>query len=270
MPQLDDRGQYVASESTFYRVLREANQLAHRERSQPRRHHKPREHLACGPDEVWTWDITKLLGPWKWTYYYLYVILDIFSRYVVGWMLSERESAELARQLIAEACRRQAIVDGELTIHADRGPSMTSKSVALLLADLGVVRSHSRPRVSNDNPFSESQFKTLKTRPEFPERFGSLQHGRAFGGVFFDWYNHEHRHSGIAMLTPAIVHYGQGEAVLACREAVLADAYRRHPERFLRGRPQPKPLPEAAWINPPAAPDGGTYPVRTSKELIAQ
>jgi putative transposase len=246
-----DEGRYLCSVRTMYRLLSQAGEV--RERRDQLRHPRyavPRL-VATAPNQVWSWDITKLLGPWKWTYYYLYVILDIFSRYVVGWMLSERESAELARQLIAEACRRHGIVDGELTLHADRGPSMTSKSVALLLADLGVVRSHSRPRVSNDNPFSESQFKTLKTRPEFPDRFGSIQHGRAFGGTFFHWYNHEHYHSALGLLTPASVHYGTANAIIEKRQQVLAEAYAHHPERFVGRPPTVRRPPREVWINRP-------------------
>jgi len=194
----------------------------------------------------------KLKSVVKWTFFYLYVVLDIFSRYVVGWMVATRESAELAKQLLLESCLKQGIQMDQLTIHSDRGPAMTSKPVALLLADLGVTRSLSRPHVSNDNPFSESQFKTLKYCPEFPERFGSLPHARSFSDSFFTWYNQEHRHSGIAMLTPAMVHYGHAEAVIAARRLVLEEAYRKHPERFVRQPPQPLQLPAAVWINPPA------------------
>jgi putative transposase len=177
--------------------------------------------------------------------------LDIFSRYVVGWMVATRETAELARQLLLESCLKQGILMDQLTIHSDRGPAMTSKSVALLLADLGVTRSLNRPHVSNDNPFSESQFKTLKYCPEFPDRFGSLPQARSFSDSFFTWYNKEHRHSGIAMLTPEMVHYGRAEAVIAARRLVLEEAYRKHPERFVRQPPEPLRLPAAVWINPP-------------------
>jgi putative transposase len=245
-----DEGRYLGSLRTMYRVLA-ATQEA-RERRPQLRHVAPKpELLATRPNEVWSWDITKLLGPAKWTYYYLYVILDIFSRYVVGWMVAHQESAALAGRLIAATCVKQAIGPSQLTIHADRGSSMTSKPVALLLADLGVTRTHSRPHVSNDNPFSEAQFKTLKYRPEFPARFGSLEDARAFCQPFFTWYNTAHRHGGIGLLTPAMVHDGHAEVVRARRAEVLAAAYAAHPERFVRQPPQPPALPLAVWINPP-------------------
>jgi putative transposase len=202
---------------------------------------------------VWSWDITKLKTHAKWAYLYLYVVLDIFSRYVVGWMVADRESAELAKRLIAETCRKQNIASDQLTLHADRGSSMRSKPVALLLADLGVTKTHSRPHVSDDNPFSESQFKTLKYRPEFPERFGSIQDARGFCQVFFPWYNAEHHHSGIGLLTPEVLHYGQADAVISQRQAVLSQAYQRNPERFVRAPPKPPAKPTAVWINPPPA-----------------
>ena len=213
--------------------------------------YKKPELLATAPNQVWSWDITKLLGPAKWTYLYLYVVLDIFSRYVVGWMIAHRESATLAKRLIEDSCQRHGITPGQLSIHADRGPSMTSKTIAHLYADLGVTQSHSRPNVSNDNPFSEAQFKTLKYRPGFPERFGSSQHGRAHCGPFFDWYNREHRHGGIGLLTPHDVHYGLADQRVAARARVLAAAHAAHPERFPAGVPTPPPAPTAVWINPP-------------------
>jgi putative transposase len=250
-----DEGVYLASERTMYRLLAAAeeagerrNQLVHPAYAKP-------ELLATAPNEVWSWDITKLLGPAKWSYFYLYVILDIFSRYVVGWMVAHREAASLAERLIAETAAKQAIPPGQLTVHADRGSSMTSKPVAFLLADLGIAKSHSRPHVSDDNPFSEAQFKTLKYCPEFPGRFASIEEARAFCRDFFAWYNAEHRHSGIAMLTPEMVHLGRAEAVLARRGRVLAEAYAAHPERFVRRPPVPLPLPTAAWINPPKQPN---------------
>jgi putative transposase len=206
-----DEGRYLCSIRTMYRLLHEAQEV--RERRDQLRHpqyHKP-ELLATGPNQVWSWDITKLLGPAKWSYFYLYVIMDIFSRYVVGWTLAQRESGQLAQRLIRETCVKENIAEGQLTIHADRGASMTSQTVAQLLAALGVVKSHSRPQVSNDNPFSESQFKTLKYRPEFPGRFGSIEDGRAFCQRFFRWYNHEHRHSGLGFHTPAAVHFSRAE-----------------------------------------------------------
>ena len=246
-----DKGEYHCSTRTMYRILAEKNEV--RERRNQRRHPsytKP-ELLATAPNRVWSWDITKLKGPVKWTYFYLYVILDIFSRYVVGWLLAHRESAKLANTLIGQSCAGQDVLPGQLTLHADRGTSMKSKPVALLLSDLGVTKTHSRPHVSNDNPFSESQFKTMKYRPEFPGRFGSIQDGRSFCRTFFGWYNNEHRHSGIAMLTPAIVHYGRAKQVLDQRKAALMKAFEKHPERFVNKIPQPMKLPEAVWINPP-------------------
>jgi putative transposase len=247
-----DEGTYLCSPRTMYRILDAAHEIKERRNQVRRPHYAAPELLATRPNEVWSWDITKLLGPAKWTYFYLYVILDIFSRYVVGWMLAPHESAALAEHLIAETCAKHGIQPGQLTLHADRGSSMRSKPVALLLADLAVTKTHSRPHVSNDNPFSEAQFKTLKYSPLFPERFGSLEDGRAFGQDFFQWYNHEHRHSGLGFLTPAVVHYGVAAAVREQRERVLAEAYAAHPERFVKGRPHPADLPQAVWINPPA------------------
>jgi putative transposase len=232
-------------------VLAEQNEV--RERRNQLRHpnyQKP-ELLATAPNQVWSWDITRLRGPVKWNYYYLYVILDIYSRYVVGWMVAHRESATLANRLISEACRKQGIGPGQLTIHADRGASMRSKPVALLLSDLGVTKTHSRPYVSNDNPYSESQFKTLKYCPEFPGRFGSIHHSRSFCVEFFKYYNKEHRHSGIGLMTPAAVHYGRSEKIGKARQHTLLEAYRKHPERFVRGVPKAPVLPQMAWINPP-------------------
>jgi putative transposase len=246
-----DEDRYLCSERTLYRVLAENAEV--RERRDQLRHpsYAAPQLLATRPNEVWSWDITKLLGPTKWTYYYLYVLLDVFSRYAVGWLLAEQESARLAEPLIATSCDRQGIAPGQLTVHSDRGPAMTSKPVALLLADLGVTKSHSRPHVANDNPFSESQFKTLKYRPEFPERFGSLAHGRSHCGDFFPWYNTEHHHVGLGLFTPHDVHYGLAAAKREQRARVLAEAFARNPERFPNGRPQPKAVPTAVWINPP-------------------
>jgi len=247
-----DEGAYLCSPRTMYRLLDAAHEIKERRDHVRRPHYAAPELLAMRPNEVWSWDITKLLGPAKWTYFYLYVILDIFSRYVVGWMLAPHESAALAERLIAETCAKHGIAPGQLTLHADRGASMRSKPVALLLADLGVTKTHSRPHVSNDNPFSEAHFKTLKYCPQFPERFGSIEDGRAFGQGFFRWYNREHRHSGLGFLTPAAVHFGEAATVRAHRQHVLAAAYAAHPERFVNGRPQPADLPQAVWINPPA------------------
>lgn len=246
-----DEGTYLCSPRTMYRILEAAHEVKERRDQVRRPHYAAPELLATRANEVWSWDITKLLGPAKWTYFYLYVILDIFSRYVVGWMLAPRESAALAERLIAETCAKHDIQPGQLTIHADRGGPMRSRPVALLLADLGVTRTHSRPHVSNDNPFSEAQFRTLKYCPQFPDRFGSIEDGRAFCQSFFRWYNHDHHHSGLGFLEPAVVHFGQAAAVRAHREVVLAAAYVAHPERFVNGPPRPADLPTAVWINPP-------------------
>lgn len=246
-----DEGKYLCSERTMYRILAAQQQV--RERRDQLRHprYQAPELIATRQNEVWSWDITKLLGPSKWTYFYLYVILDIFSRYVVGWMLAYRESAELAKKLIEQTIERQGIGPGSLTVHADRGAPMSSKGVALLLAELGVTKTHSRPYVSNDNPYSESQFKTMKYRPEFPERFGCYQDAHRFCAEFFPWYNHEHHHSGLGYLTPHQVHYGLAEKRREQRAGVLQQAYERNPQRFVRGLPQPALLPTAVWINKP-------------------
>ena len=248
-----DEGTYLCSERTLYRILAENHEV--RERRNQLRHpnYKKPELLATGPNQVWSWDITKLLGPVKWNYFQLYVILDIFSRYAVGWLLAGVENSTLAKRLIEETCQKQDIDPGQLIIHSDRGTSMTSKPVALLLADLGFTKSLSRPHVSNDNPFSEAQFKTLKYRPTFPERFGSIQDARGFCGEFFTWYNTEHRHAGIGMMTPEAVHYGRAPKIHAARQQTLLAAYALHPERFVRHPPSPPALPSAAWINPPQA-----------------
>jgi putative transposase len=246
-----DEGIYLGSVSTYYRVLRAAGES--RERRAQAAHPaavKP-ELAATGPNQVYSWDITKLHGPAKWTYYHLYVILDIFSRYAVGWMVATRESAALAEKLIAVTCAKQGISRGQLTIHADRGSSMTSKPLALLLADLGITQSHSRPHVSNDNPYSEAQFKTLKYRPGFPRRFASIEAARAHCQDFFPWYNDEHRHGGLGLHTAADVHYGRAAAVQAVRAGVLSAAYAAHPERFVRNPPAPPAVPDGSWINPP-------------------
>ncbi len=250
---LDD-GRYLCSERTMYRLLAEHAEV--RERRDQLRHpvYAAPELLARRPNELWSWDITKLLGPAKWTYFYLYVMLDVFSRYVVGWMVAHREGATLAEQFIRETCARQGIERDQLTIHADRGSAMTSKPVAFLLADLRVTKTHSRPHVSNDNPFSEAQFKTLKYRPDFPVRFGSIQDVRAHCHVFFPWYNNEHHHSGLGLLTPADVHHSLAEQRVAARAAVLATAYATYPERFPAGLPHPPAHPSEVWINPPKRP----------------
>jgi transposase InsO family protein len=249
--QLLDEGRYVASVRTMYRLLQDCgavrerrNQLRHPEYTKP-------ELLAVEPNQVWSWDITKLKGPVRGTCFHLYVILDIFSRYVVGWMVAEQETAELAEQLIADTAAKERIVPGALTLHADRGSSMRSKPVATLLADLGIVKSHSRPYVSDDNPYSEAQFKTMKYQPGFPARFGSLADARSHCAEFFNWYNRQHRHSGIGMMTPENVHTGRASEIRKQRQATLAAAFERTPNRFKHRMPHPQKLPTAAWINPP-------------------
>ena len=246
-----DEGHYLCSERTMYRIL--AADQPVRERRNQREHPqytKP-ELVATAPNQTWSWDITKLLGPTKWTYFYLYVVLDIFSRYAVGWMVADRENSALAGRLIEETCHKQGVQPQVLTLHSDRGAPMTSKCTAQLLADLGVTRSLSRPQVSDDNPFSEAQFKTLKYHPGFPGRFHDITAAIAFCRTFFPWYNTEHRHGGIAMLTPDDVHHNRTQSVLKQRGRTLQAAWTRHPERFVRGIPQPHPLPQAVWINPP-------------------
>ncbi len=246
-----DEGAYLCSERTMYRLLAESGEVRERRDQLTHPAYEKPELLATRPNEVWSWDISKLKGPAKWTCYQLYVILDLFSRYVVGWTVQERESAALAEALISQAAEQQAIGREQLTVHADRGSSMRSKPVAFLLADLGVTKTHSRPHTSNDNPYSEAQFRTLKYRPAFPARFDSLEHARAFCREFFRWYNHDHRHSGIGLMAPATVHHGKAKQAHAARQTVLAAAYAARPERFVRGVPRPPTLPSAAWINKP-------------------
>lgn len=250
---LDEDGCYLCSARTMYRILKKYGEISPRGRQRLPTHYRKPELLATGPNQVWSWDITKLKGPHKWTYYYLYVMLDIFSRYVVGWLISASESAAMAKELLTTCCLQQGIAKEQLTIHADRGGPMKSKAVAHLLADLGVTKTHARPYTSNDNPFSEAQFKTLKYRPDYPERFGSLQDARAWARPFFHWYNHQHRHSALALLTPAMIHAGRGPQAMQQRQRILDAAFRAHPERFVRGQPLPGRLPEAVWINPPSS-----------------
>lgn len=249
--KLLDEGVYLGSVSTMYRVLRAFGEVRERRRQATHPAAKKPELIAAKPNDVWSWDISKLLGPVKWTYYYLYAVIDIYSRYVPGWMLARAESATLAKALIAEAVAKQQITADQLTLHSDRGPAMTAKPFVFLLADLGVTKSYSRPHTSNDNPYSEAHFRTAKYRPDFPERFGSFEDAHAWCSRFFDWYNNSHRHSGIGFHTPADVHYGRAEAVRARRGEVLAAAYAAHPERFVRKPPQPPALPAVAWINEP-------------------
>jgi putative transposase len=249
--QLLDRGVYHCSARTMYRLLKEDGPCPERTRARRRPFYEKPEILATRPNQLWSWDITRLKGPVACHYFQLYVVLDVFSRYVVAWMVAERENQELAAQFIDAALASQKVSPGSLTLHADRGAAMTSRSVAMLLGDLGVTRTHSRPHVSNDNPYSEAQFKTLKYRPAFPARFGSLEDARTLCGQLFRWYNGEHYHSGLAFLTPAAVHYGQAAEIIAARQAALDAAYRAHPERFVNRPPQHAALPEAVWINPP-------------------
>ncbi len=246
-----DEGQYHCSIRTMYRILDDNKEVKERRNQLSHPVYQKPELLAIAPNQVWSWDITKLLGPVKWTYFYLYVIMDIFSRYVVGWMIAPAESAVLAEKLIRETCAKQNIEKGQLTIHADRGSSMKSKPVALLLSDLGITKTHSRPHTSDDNPYSESQFKTLKYRPDFPERFGSIEDARSFCQTFFPWYNKEHRHTGIGLLTPEAVHYGLAKDIQIARGEILRAAYELHPERFVKRIPVPPSVSEAAWINKP-------------------
>jgi putative transposase len=249
--KLLEDGEYLCSTRTMYRVLADADQV--RERRAQRRHpeYKKPQLVATAPNQVWSWDTTKLPGPTKGTYYTLYVILDIFSRYIVGWQVTERESAAAAQELIAACCGQQRIVREQLTVHSDRGSPMVAKSTAQLYIDLGVAKSHSRPHTSNDNPYSESNFRTLKYRPDMPDQLGSLPHARQVVRQLVDWYNDEHYHVGLALLHPVDVHYGRTADIVAARQRVLDEAHRRHPERFVRGQPTQKTPPAAAWINPP-------------------
>jgi putative transposase len=251
--KLLDEGQYLCHWRTMYRILSAHNEA--QERRNQRQHpvyHKP-ELLATAPNQVWSWDITKLRGPHKWTHYALYVLLDIFSRYVVGWMIAERELAALAKTLIAASCRKAGIQPQQLTLHSDNGKPMRAKSLALLMRDLGVNASFSRPYTPDDNPFSEAQFKTLKYQPNYPDRFDTIQDARVWARRFFAWYNDEHYHSGLNLLTPASVHHGQATAIQRQRQSVLTTAYAAHPERFVRGAPLVAGSPHQVWINPPKA-----------------
>ena len=245
-----DEGEYLCSERTMYRVLKRNGDTLCRRQHPPRSYKRP-ELLATAPNQVWTWDITKLKGPAKWTYFYLYTILDIFSRYIVGWLLARKESADLANDLIAESCLKQEIVPGTLLLHSDCGATMKSRAVGHMLADLGITKSLSRPHVSNDNPFVESSYKTMKYRPDFPERFESFMAAEEFCNPFFDWYNNHHRHSGIGMFTPANVHYGEAQKVLRARQETLMKAFKEHPGRFVNGIPLANQIPKEVWINKP-------------------
>jgi putative transposase len=266
---LDD-GVYLCSISTMYRILHEHDEV--RERRKQARHQKyaAPELIATAPNQVYSWDITKLKGPEKWTYYYLYVIIDIHSRYVVGWMVASRESGELAKDLIRQTCQRQNVDTSQLIIHSDRGAPMTSKVVAHLLSDLGVTKSLNRPYVSNDNPFSESHFKTLKYQPSFPAQFGCIQDARLFLQGFFDWYNNHHYHSGLELMTPSVVHHGQATSCNELRQKVLLEACDKNPERFVRGRARQLKLPTAVWINKPKTPAEAPLAIAASPAELAQ
>lgn len=252
-----DEGTYLCSIRTFYRVLARHGEV--RERRDQLRHpvyQKP-ELLAERPNEVWSWDITKLMGPAKWTYFYLYVIMDIFSRRVVAWCVADAESATLFGPLVRDAIDKHQVPAGQLTLHADRGAPMKAKATALLLADLGITKSHSRPHTSNDNPFSESHFKTLKYQPEFPQRFGCIEDAKTFCRAFFDWYNRDHHHVGLGLMTPDQVHFGQVDLIHDARQQVLDHAFLTNPQRFVRAAPRPPAKPVAAWINPPPKTEAG-------------
>jgi len=250
-----DEGEYLCHWRTMYRVLAAHDEVRERRSLLSHPAYSKPELLATAPNQVWSWDITKLRGPVKWTYFYLYVLLDIYSRCVVGWMIAERETAALAKDLVETTCTRQGIAREQLTLHADNGGPMRAKSLALLLDELGVSASHSRPHTSDDNPFSEAQFKTLKYHPAYPDRFGSIQDARAWARPFFDWYNHQHYHTGLNLLTPASVHYGQAEAICQQRQMVMNAAYAAHPERFSKGLPVVAAPPKEVWINPPPRPN---------------
>ena len=250
-----DEGAYLCHWRTMYRVLAARAEVRERRNLLTHPTYAKPELLATAPNQVWSWDITKLRGPVKWTYFYLYVLLDIYSRYVVGWMIAERETAALAYDLVETTCTRHGIARDQLTLHADNGGPMRAKALALLLADLGVNASHSRPHTSDDNPFSEAQFKTLKYHPGYPDRFGSIQDARAWARPFFDWYNAEHYHVGLNLLTPASVHAGQAQVICQQRQTVMNAAYAAHPERFSKGLPVVAAPPKAVWINPPSPPN---------------
>jgi putative transposase len=250
-----DEGRYLCHWRTMYRVL--AAHAEVRERRRLRRHpvyQKP-ELLAKAPNQVWSWDITALRGPAKWTSFPLYVVLDIYSRCVVGWMIAECESSDLAAQLIATSAQRQGIQPDQLTLHADNGAPMRGKALSQLLVDLGINQSHSRPHTSDDNPFSEAQFKTLKYQADYPARFADIEAARTWARGFFDWYNGQHYHSALHLLTPASVHDGTAALIRQQRQAVMGAAYARHPTRFRQGLPRVKGAPDAVWINPPHARD---------------
>jgi putative transposase len=242
---------YLCHWRTMYRILAENQQVCERRNQLRHPHYARPELLATGPNQVWSWDITALRGPDKWSAFYLYDLMDVYSRYVVGWLIAKTQSATLAEQLIAQSVAKHTIAPGQLTLHADNGAPMKAKTVAQLMADLGVMESHSRPHVSDDNPYSEAQFKTLKYRPDYPDRFMDMSDAQSWARRFFTWYNDDHHHTGLGLLTPAVVHFGHAPEVLAARQLTLGLAHTAHPERFVRGAPKPQRLPDAVWINPP-------------------
>jgi len=248
-----DEEKYLCSPRTMYRVLERHQEVRERRRQLAHPPAAKPELIATAPNQVWSWDTTKLMGPAKWTYFYLYVLMDIFSRYVVGWLVADRECKALAQRLISESAHKQGVEPGQLTVHSDRGPIMVAKCVAQMMADMGITKTHSRPYTSNDNPFSEALFKTTKYRPEFPDCFATKDQAITFGRVFFPWYNTEHHHSGLGFLTPQAVHYGDAQRVIAIRTAALDQAFERNPQRFKGKRPLPPTLPTAVYINPPTA-----------------
>ncbi len=247
-----EEGRYLCSIRTMYRVLKAAGEVHERRRQRTHPHREPPRLVATGPNQIWTWDITRLPGAGKWASYPLYVVLDLFSRYVVGWMVASRETAALARRLINSACQKQGVQPGQLTLHQDRGAPMTAKTFSQLLIDLDILASYSRPRVADDNPFSESHFKTVKYAPAYPGRFLKPEEAQDYFQTFFPWYNTQHRHSGLGLLTPEAVHYGRAEDLQTTRQCVLDEAYRVYPERFANGPPQAPKIPTEVWINQPA------------------
>lgn len=249
--KLLDEGTYLCSWRSMYRILKANDQVRERRNQLAHPAYQKPELLANEPNQLWSWDITKLRGPAKWTYFYLYVLMDVFSRFVVGWMVANRESATLAQELILQSCQNQEVDSQQLTIHSDRGGPMIAKNLALLLSDLGVTKSHSRPHVPDDNPYSEAQFKTMKYRPDYPDRFGALEDSRSWARGFFSWYNFEHHHTGLGLMVPAMVHYGHTDQIQQARQQVLENAFATHPERFVRGVPTPPTVPDAVWINKP-------------------
>lgn len=255
-----DEQTYLCHWRTMYRILAENHQICER-RNQLRRpvYTKP-ELLATGPNQVWSWDITALRGPDKWTAFYLYDLMDVYSRYAVGWLIATTQSAALAEQLIAQSYAKYNILPGQLTIHSDNGAPMRAKTISQLMADLAVTESHSRPHVSDDNPFSESKFKTMKYRPDYPDRFAGLRDAHTWARPFYNWYNYDHHHSGLGLLTPATVHFGHAPEMLAIRQRALDVAFAAHPDRFVHGTPSPQPLPQAVWINPPTRTQEATSP----------